>query len=625
MIQPPQEHTRTKSRAPLLALALVAAGCATAWAQPAGNEALRAAAQKAITGNPEVTARFNAFRAAHNEIDVARGGYFPRLDLSASVGRENDRISSRNPESASLSRSGVALSLSQMLWDGLATSNEVGRLGHAKLTRYFEFVDASEQTALEAARAYHDVLRFRRLVRLAEDNYVQHKYAFDQIQSRVRAGVGRGVDLEQAGARLALAESNLTTEVANLHDVVERYRRVVGEPPAEQLPEAAPLSRNAPASQAELLAQVAGRNPAVAAAIENLRAARAQASVRKSAFQPRVEARLRSGTGRNFDGVSDQRRDSSAELVLNWNLFNGGSDQARVRQAADLLSAAADQRDKACRDARQTGSIAFNDTRKLAEQLVYLDRNVLAIEKARDAYRQQFDIGQRSLLDLLNSENELYTARRSYANAEADLNIAWLRSHAAAGSLVAALGLKREDADDGAREASAWQAGEDSAARCPADANLLAPTPKEELDARARRLSSLTPGATTGSAGSPAATPTVPAAPSPAAAVEQRLQAWANAWKARDVQRYLGFYSPEFDTGSVPRERWLAERRRLVSKRTAVELKLGPVSSQQVAPDRVLTRFEQSYRSADHSDTVEKTLLWQRTGNDWLIVKESVR
>jgi adhesin transport system outer membrane protein len=214
--------------------------------------------------------------------------------------------------------------------------------------------------------------------------------------------------------------------------------------------------------------------------------------------------------------VSDQRRDSSAELVLNWNLFNGGSDQARVRQAADLLNAAADQRDKACRDARQTGSIAFNDTRKLAEQLVYLDRNVLAIEKARDAYRQQFDIGQRSLLDLLNSENELYTARRSYANAEADMKIAWLRSHAAAGSLVAALGLKREDADDGAREASSWQAGEDGATRCPADANLLAPTPKEELDARARRLSSLAPGTTTGSA--------APAAPATSAAPSRPLQ-----------------------------------------------------------------------------------------------------
>ena len=90
-----------------------------------------------------------------------------------------------------------------------------------------------------------------------------------------------------------------------------------------------------------------------------------------------------------------------------------------------------DLRDKACRDARQTTAIAYNDTRKLVDQLIYLDRNTLAIEKARDAYRQQFDIGQRSLLDLLNAENELYTARRAYANAEYDLGFAYARTHAA--------------------------------------------------------------------------------------------------------------------------------------------------------------------------------------------------
>ena len=130
---------------------------------------------------------------------------------------------------------------------------------------------------------------------------------------------------------------------------------------------------------------------------------------------------MRAGGGRNFDGVPDQTRDTSAEMVLNWNLYNGGSDQARVRQQTNLMNQAADLRDKACRDARQTAAIAYNDTRKLDEQLRALDRNTLAIEKARDAYRQQFDIGQRSLLDLLNSENELYTAKRAYANAEFDL------------------------------------------------------------------------------------------------------------------------------------------------------------------------------------------------------------
>ena len=96
-------------------------------------------------------------------------------------------------------------------------------------------MDVTEQTALEVARAHYDVQRYRRLVPLAEHNQMQHENASLQIQTRSKAGVGRGVDSEHANARLALAESNLTNETANLHDVTARFQRVVGEAPGAVL------------------------------------------------------------------------------------------------------------------------------------------------------------------------------------------------------------------------------------------------------------------------------------------------------------------------------------------------------------------------------------------------------
>jgi len=454
-------------------------------AQPV--DPLKAAAEKAVATNPEVTARFNAYRAAIDAVDVARAAYRPRVDMTANVGRDSDRVRSRTPESESLSRGGVGLSLTQLLWDGLGTKREVERFGHDKLARYFELLDVTEQTALEAARAYYDVQRYRRLVQLAEDNYIQHKYAGLQIQSRFRAGVGRGVDLEQANARLALAESNLTTEIANLHDVTARYQRVVGEPPPRQLPVPAPLTGGVPAGAEEVMSTATRQSAAISASIESLRAARSTAQLREAAYQPRLEARVRTGAGTNLDGVRDQRRDSGAEVVLNWNLYNGGADQARVRQQVNLVNQAADLRDKTCREVRQTTAIAFNDTRKLAEQLQYLDRNTLAIEKARDAYRQQFDIGQRSLLDLLNAENEVYTAKRSYANAEYDLGIAYARTHAAMNQLTTQLGIARIDGT--AAEAAGWTSGDDVPGRCPSVTAEVVGTSRAELDARAQRMS----------------------------------------------------------------------------------------------------------------------------------------
>lgn len=601
-----------------LSLAILSVAAHAQSTQPTG---LAAAVQQAINNNPDVTARLNALRAAANEVDVARGQYLPSVDLSASVGRDSDRITSRSPASQSLSRNGLALSASQILWDGMATSKEVSRLGHARLTRYFEFLGATEETALEATRAYLDVERYRKLVSLAEDNYVQHKYAFDQLQTKFKAGVGRGVDAEQANARLALAESNLTTEQANLHDVSARYLRIVGDLPTASSAAVNPqLSKGILPANIDTINQALAQHPSISAAIENLRAAQAQAQGAESRYQPTVEARVRTGVGKNFDGVQDQKRDSSAEILLNWNLFNGGSDKARVRQYADLINQAADQRDRACRDVRQTVAIAHNDIRKLQDQLVALDRNVLAIEKARDAYRQQFDIGQRSLLDLLNAENELYTAKRSYANAETDLQLAYARTQAAKYSLTSTLGLSREA--DGTQElVQDWQAADDAAQRCPVTAIDVKATSLGELDARARKLAvpalTAAPVVAAPSAPAPVASPAV-------ATVQQRLRDWADAWMAKDVDGYLSFYAKDFAPSRSTSAKWIAERRRLVSKTGTIKLTLDDIQTQ-AQGDAVVTRFQQKYNSSNYKDNSVKVLTWKQIDGKWLIVKESNR
>ena len=128
------------------------------------------------------------------------------------------------------------LTLNQILFDGFFTSSEVHRLSAAKRTRYYELLEAAETTSLDAVKAYTDVVRFRELVDMATQNYVEHKQAAMLVEERVNGGVGRRADLEQANGRLALAESNLLTELTNLHDASARYLRVIGEVPAQSLP-----------------------------------------------------------------------------------------------------------------------------------------------------------------------------------------------------------------------------------------------------------------------------------------------------------------------------------------------------------------------------------------------------
>ena len=402
-----------------LPLTLVAAAVLTstnAWAQ-ALPQALVDAARKAVVSNPDVQARWFGFRAADAERSVARAGFLPQVDGIASTGREN-RVRPSGT-TGSYHHTSAALTLNQMLFDGFYTSSEVRRLGHAKLTRYYELVEASETAALEAVRAYADVARYRELVEYAKQNYVEHRLTTNQIDERSSAGVGRRVDLEQATGRLALAESNLLTEISNLYDVSARYQRLVGEPPPASI---APLPENfkfttLPQRTDEVVNLALNNSPTINAALENLLASEASITSQKAGYMPRLDFRARQSWDRNLIGEQGRSRDSTVELVLTYNFFRGGADQARERQAVESKFQARELKEKACRDVRQTTAIAFNDSRRLVEQMAYLDQHRLSTEKAREAYRQQFDLGQRTLLDLLDTQNEAFQASRAFVNA----------------------------------------------------------------------------------------------------------------------------------------------------------------------------------------------------------------
>ena len=424
----------------VLSMAIMASMGAQAQAIP---EPLVQAARKAVASNPEVQARWHGFRAATNERDVARGGYFPQIDLRASVGRE-DRNS---PTAGSFDFNTAQLTLNQMLFDGFFTRSEVKRLGYAKLTRYYELAEASETAALEAVRAYADVMRYRELVEVAKQNYVEHKQTTQQVEERANAGVGRRVDVEQANGRLALAESNLLTELTNLHDVSARYLRIIGEKPPVNLvalPEPFKLG-TMPASSADLMRDGLQGSPTINAAVENARAFKMAIESRKAAHMPRVDLRAYANRDSDTGGIIGNTRVNGAELVLSYNLYRGGADKARERQAVEQNEQARDLQEKACRDVRQTLSIAYSDVRSLGEQQRYLDQHRLSTEKSREAYRQQFDLGQRTLLDLLDSQNEYFEATRAYLNARYNQATAQARTLAGMGQLVSALGVNRGD------------------------------------------------------------------------------------------------------------------------------------------------------------------------------------
>lgn len=582
------------------------------WAQdpaaPEVQQALRQIAQEAVLKSPEVTTKWRNYRAAEEEIGVARGGYLPRVDLTAGAGRESLKTPPANTKN-DFSRRSYALTLNQMLFDGFATRSEVRKLDKARLVRYYELLEASENVALEASRAYLDVLRYRFLVDLAEDNYIRHKATHEQLKARTASGVGRRVDLDQAASRLALAEVNLTTETANLHDVTARYQRLVGSMPPDVIVPPTLLGSAMPASPKAALDVLYQRNPTLHAAIENITAAQHDIDARRAAYSPRVDLRARTEHTTNYQGGNGDRDNKIAEIVFSWNLFNGGSDQARERQYIERKHLAVEMREKACRDTRQTLYIAYNDVLRLKEQADYIATQVALLEKTRNAYRDQFNVGQRTLLDLLDTENELLSARRSAVNADTDLALAYLRTFAGMGTLLEFMGLQKLDTFT---PTSADLTEVDAASLCPPEAIAVQSSPREELDKKAMELLGVRPP------------PPPVSPPSSIVEIETQVRSWAAAWSAKDYSAYTGFYAPTFTPdGGLSREDWDQLRRARISPRERIAVTVDALRVRMDGEDRAIAEFEQTYRSNIYNDRVVKTLEMIKVEGKWLINRES--
>ncbi|MDQ5945966.1 MAG: outer membrane protein adhesin transport system [Pseudomonadota bacterium] len=596
------------------------------------HRTLKEVAQQAVLNSPEVRARWHAFQETSEEVGVVRGGFLPRIDATGGKGKEKLDQPSAGINDNDYTRKNYTLSLNQMLFDGLLTYNEVKRAGRARLVRYFEFLDASENIALESSRAYLDVVRYRYRVHLAEQNYIQHRIAFEQLKRRAESGVGRRVDVEQAGSRLALADVNLTTEMANLHDVTARFTRIVGEVPPAVAFVPAQLSRGVPGSMDTALDTALKHNPALRASVENSEAAQYELSARRSAFMPKLELRARTENIDNYQGTSGERTNNVVEAVVTYNLFNGFSDVYRNRQYAERKNIALDQREKACRDMRQTLSIAYNDISRLNDQLSFIGIQVRLVQKTRDAYRDQFNIGQRSLLDLLDTQNELFNAQLAQVNADADLSLAYVRSFAGMGRLLEQLGLKQVDPEGAPGEDEMTKPQLDQL--CPPIALTSSAVDRESLNYRALEAmntnASLIGGTVPGLAAAAAVEAPAVVADEGAVVVdsevEARIAAWSAAWSAKEVAAYLAFYAPEFKPeGALSRADWEAVRSKRLQRPGGIRIDVSKLEVVMRGKEVAVTTFRQDYTAEGLRDTSDKVLEWKKIDGQWKIVREVAR
>lgn len=415
---------------------VAAAALVSHLAGPAAAETLQQAATKAVQSNPRVEEAKRNREAQRYELRQARDLYLPSLDLSAGIGREwtdNTSINSRT-----LTRKELGATLTELLWDGLGRENRIEARASRLDAASFRVYERSESTALDAVEAYLDVLRNQDLVQLAEENILNHENYLSRVQQRVDGGQSGVGDLQQARSRLSAARDALVQQKQQLADAESYYVSVIGEEPASlTMPVLSPAVM--PSAQGDVVKQAMINSPTVHAGAADLDEAVNNHDQARSEYHPRVTLELSGTRNRNIDGVSGPNHDAQAMVRMTWNVFRGGVDMHRRMELAERIGESRAHVMTLERQVAQEARNSWNAREASTGRVDVLNDQLIANSQVVSIYEQEFDIGQRALLDLLDSQNELFLTRTQLRTAEYVALFASYRVLASMGELTRAL------------------------------------------------------------------------------------------------------------------------------------------------------------------------------------------
>ena len=419
-------------------------------------QSLEEAVAITFDSHPGLRAAYTRFKVNEKQVEQAEAGYWPTLDATAGIGYEHtDSPSTRrtDDDTEDLMRREIGVSLRQEIFSGFHTSSEVDRTSYAASAEQWRLYGTAEDLALEVSKVYIELIKAEQLVALSEKNLASHEEIYEQIKERTDSGFGSSADLSQINARLASAHSNLIAAKNNFLDAKVMFYRVIKQRP-DNLRIPYPDSTMLPTTKESGLQTALDNHPVIKAGVNDIESAAAQYEAANSNYYPKVWVDVEANFNDNLDGedgesatgdVGGENNEVIAMLRISYNIFSGGKDDAYAQETAYKMVEAKELNHTVHRDVSEGFILSWNAFEQLNLQKKYIKMNVIASKDTQSDYKEQFKIGQRSLLDLLDTENELYEARRDFVNAELDEITAQYRILHAMGLLVDSLRVTRPE------------------------------------------------------------------------------------------------------------------------------------------------------------------------------------
>jgi TolC family type I secretion outer membrane protein len=413
----------------VVAVALVA----VLTAPPAGAASLRDALVTTYLTSPRLEAGRSELRQVDETVPQALSGYRPSLFLNGDLTGERSTV--RQGEVFEQNRAGksVNLSLRQNLYAGGGTQAQVSRAENQVQAQRSRLYGLEQQVLLDAVDAYTAAYRDQAVLDLALNNEERLKRQLEATRDRFDVGEVARTDVAQAEARLSRARADVEQAKADLASSRAAYQRVVGEEPTKL--EEPKVLAELPKTEDETRA-FAAQNPDIVAATFDLYAARDNVDVAFSDLLPSLDLRGELEYADEPTAQIEWGRTGLLGLTLSIPLYQGGGEYSRVRQNRQVVRQRRDDLETAHRSVQELVTSSWERLLAATAAIEAFRAEVRANQIALEGVQQEALVGARTVRDVLDAEQELFTSQVNLVRASREEVLASYQLKLAVGQLT---------------------------------------------------------------------------------------------------------------------------------------------------------------------------------------------
>ena len=389
-----------------------------------------------IKNNPVISERVKNYNATLQDIKIAKAGWLPTLDYLGGIGYEriNNQGTGFSDKGSHIYES--SLIFVENIFNGWSTTHQINTHKARAAAAAYNYIEKVNDTSFNLVNYYLQVLKNRELLNIAKQNIKINEAIQKKVKKLYDSGLTTKSELEKINASLSLAHSNYTVQQNNLLDSLYQFKYYYGkkvDPNTLKKPE---FDYALPLTYQEGRDFAVKHNPSILVQRYNIKVAQEDRLEKKSGFYPKIDLEARESWSKNTGGIDGKDTRFRAVVKVTWNLFRGFSDKERVQKGTSKVNQEIQIKNDLVRQTVESYDLSWNAYKQTEKQLQHLiEYKKYALSTLR-LYSKEYDLGRRSLLDLLSAQNDLINAKSQIVTASYNYLFAKYRILDAMGSMV---------------------------------------------------------------------------------------------------------------------------------------------------------------------------------------------